>query len=1004
MENTAAVPLEDALAKIRGMKTIRSVSENGVVRVFVCFDEKHPGRYEAVREAAQEIYKTLPSSAQRPEIVSADGNRIPVWTVAVYGFAESSAGKNQALGTFLERNVKPALEAVPGAGEVELSGAALTEIIITLDEHKAASLGLNPHDVISSLAYNDGLFPGGVLREGDREIFLVVDGRYGDTQSLAQAIIPFMSHDGKRLIRLNAVASVRETEKETQSRSRLNGKSTAVIAVMAGGGADIGKLSTLLYEELQRQGLEFTVLSDRGAEEKAARRSVFGAAIQGSLAVALIAALMCRESGRLLLCVSAFSVPVIVLLSAATLRLLNFALDTLILAGLSTGSGAAVDAVILSAEYLGKAARSPDRTEGRQAFAALKFPLISGAATTIIALFPLILKKPAAAFQPVAWAAAVVNAVSLVLALTVLPPLFLYRKKEQSRGKTGDIRAGKTYPAFQVLRRNLNEACKLILSRRTVQRKAKRNFFTNECNFLFLQALKFLCHLQRRDGTSHSTVISLGNKSRRSDKAGNVFRFLAFLSGFCIRRSHVIIGFWLVMTVFGAAALFIKGADTGVQGSENSVYAQVEFEGGLHIDEVDRRLKLFAKSLDDEGIVNIQTSARTGSGSVLLNLNPRKMNHESAKKRLRSRSLPGGFVYIAEPSGGDRIWEIRISGGGKHCRKLAAEAARICEKLPVIEETVLNFKDGRPRLTLKPDRERFAESGFSLSGAGRRLRYGIHGPVGYKRVTAFGETDVRLRWGMVQSAGDIRLTPVAGNSLPVRAESLFTEHMDREPSSIQRIDRRRSASISVRTKAMDPRKAQEEIMTALSVMSLPPGYSIEFDPEAIEAAEEVSSSVFLFVLALALCYMVIAALKESFLLPLAVLAVVPPSLAVPALCTAALPLNAAGAAAFVAASGLAVNAAILMADGIKVPLSAARLYRTFRNRFPVLAAAAFTTIAGAVPFLFTSGGAAPLVKPLSAVTALGAAASALCSVSLIPALASAAPGFFCSVDRSPSND
>jgi multidrug efflux pump subunit AcrB len=910
MERTAAVPLEDALSRIRGLKKIRSVSENGSVRVFAYFEGRSAGRYEAVREAAQEVYKTLPRSAQRPEILSSDGGRFPVWTAAV------SAGGASA-GRLLERTVKPALEALEGSGEVEISGAGLTEIIITVDDKKAAALGLDPRVITETLAGNDALFSGGKFNEGNREISIAVDGRYPDLQSLKSAVIPLQNK--KSFIMLEDIAAVREEEKESQSRSRVNGKKTAVVAVMADGGADLGRLSELIKKATGKfDDLEFIVLSDRGAEERAAYRSVLGAAVQGALAVALMAAALCFRKGRRLLPpVCAFSVPVIILFAAALTRFFGFEFDKLVLAGLSSGAGAAVDAVILSADYLGNAASI---AEGRKACASLRFPLIAGAATTIIALLPLGLKEAAPEIRPVAWAAGSVNFVSMVLALFLLPPLFLHTAGRPVR------RLGKTRIKTRVL-----------------------------------------------------------------------FRILAAHVRFCVQRPIIIAAFWLALTVFGITALILGGTDTGSRISEKSVYAQIEFEGGLHIDEVDRRLAVYGESIKNEkGILHVQTSARTGSGSVLAAFDPALLNPEKARRVLRSKPVFGGFVYIGESSAKERIWEVRISGDDEtRCRKLAAEAARTAGNIPLVDETVLNFKDGRPRLTLKADRERLAEAGVSLSGLGGTLRYGIHGPVVYKRISAQGETDVRFRFPE-KPGGRILQSVAAGASAPLEAGMFFSETEDREPSSIQRMDRRRSASISIRTRAMDPRAARDMIMSALSRLALPPGYSVEFDPDAVKAAEAVSGSAFLFILALVFCYMVIAAFKGSFLVPFAVLAVVPPSLSFSVLCmkAAGCPLDAVSASAFVAAAGLAVNAGVLIVDGLADSGTAAGLYRGLRRHLPALFATAGTTAAGALPFLFVGNASASVVRTLSLAAAFGVAASAFCSVSLIPALSKLFPVLF----------
>ena len=68
MERSIAIPLEDALSAIMGIDRIMSLSENGQVRLYINF---RPGRktfltredeyYDAVREAAQRVYETLPS-------------------------------------------------------------------------------------------------------------------------------------------------------------------------------------------------------------------------------------------------------------------------------------------------------------------------------------------------------------------------------------------------------------------------------------------------------------------------------------------------------------------------------------------------------------------------------------------------------------------------------------------------------------------------------------------------------------------------------------------------------------------------------------------------------------------------------------------------------------------------------------------------------------------------------------------------------------------------------
>jgi Cu/Ag efflux pump CusA len=111
-------------------------------------------------------------------------------------------------------------------------------------------------------------------------------------------------------------------------------------------------------------------------------------------------------------------------------------------------------------------------------------------------------------------------------------------------------------------------------------------------------------------------------------------------------------------------------------------------------------------------------------------------------------------------------------------------------------------------------------------------------------------------------------------------------------------------------------------------------------------------------------------------------------------------VNSAAACAFIAVSGMAVNAAVLTADSLRRSLRGASsysgfvLYRALRGRLPVLLSTTITTVAGAVPFLFLADGGTEILRSLAAVTALGVGASCLCSVTMLPAMAVLLPGLF----------
>jgi multidrug efflux pump subunit AcrB len=362
-------------------------------------------------------------------------------------------------------------------------------------------------------------------------------------------------------------------------------------------------------------------------------------------------------------------------------------------------------------------------------------------------------------------------------------------------------------------------------------------------------------------------------------------------------------------------------------------------------------------------------------------------------------------VYIPEASPGEKIWEITVAGDDDLvCRSLAVSMARLCSGQALVMETVLNFKEGSKRLVFTPDRERLAGEGVSFFALGDLVRRSVEGPVAYKRVDGNGETDVRIRGLPSRRPFKEELDGLyvlsGGGKIPLN--TLVRPETDREISSIRREDRRRTAGFSVRTKNMDPRKVKKELAPVLEGVELPPGYSVEFDREAIQRAEALSGTLWFFVMALFFCYLVIGAAHESFTLPLAILAVVPPALALPALCIAGSPVSGEAACAFVAVSGMAVNAAVLCAGELSAaakrmgssasPLPA--FYRAMRKKFFPLLATTLTTVLGSLPFLFLSGSVNALIRTLALVSCLGVGTSAFCALTLLPSLAFRFPRLF----------
>ncbi|GAB1482962.1 hypothetical protein MASR2M78_17780 [Treponema sp.] len=938
MERTIAIPLEEELSQLQGLKSLASQSEYGRVRLSISLYRSGES-YEAVRDAVQGVYENLAPSVQRPEFVSSDDSRNPVWVAAV--------PYSPSIGSLLEKTLKPVLQGLNGVAEVQVSGIGIGEIVLELDEEKAVAAGLDSLSIAASLASSDAFFPSGSVHGSGQDMLISADGRYANLAGLRNALI--LNKSAESLL-LSDFCKIEELNRESGSLSRLNGKRVAALSVMRSSRSDLRLLSREIARALipfEEKGLEITVLSDLGAEESHSYSAVFAAMIQASFMVSLAAALLSSHYSRgqrraASLLILSVSVPFVLIVSAALLRL-RYSLDALALAGLSSGLGSALDALLLSSEGL-----APCRSlaEGRASLRRLAPSVLSGTATTLVVLLPLSrFEEAVPGISRLSLAIAFSNLVALLFAFLLLPPLWL---------------AGLGVKGKEAKPRRIKLLVRKTLVQKQLRRKARR----------LLSRCAWLCF--------HKPLVPL---------------FVASL-----------------ISLGGMGALYLVGVQVNSTSDTATVIAHLDFESGTSKESIDERLSPWAEQLVHlQGLCQVQTSSYTGYATALITFDPKFTNRNKVVLALRKAPPSGGFVYIAEAQKEEALWELSLSGEeDSKCRELLGTVAQVLRKEDeegFIKEIVFNFKTGPERLILKPERARLAQAGLSFAVLSDSLRRSLYGPVVYKRLDEGGETDLRIlgsKAGAQGREGLKNLSLLGPDSEAQSLSNLVSFSSDFSSSCIQRRDRRRVASLSLRTSSMDPRKARKVVLYKLRDLEFPRGYSLDFDPSAIEAAENISASVYAFLLALFLSYFVIAAVTESFWAPLAALSAIPFSLSVPALIlTSSLKaLDAVSCCAFVLVSGIVVNASVLMLDEIRrrsrvdPRLGIYALYRSLRSRSAALSATSATTIAGTFPFLFLSSSENPSARALAFVTCFGVASSYFAALFIIPSLVRLQPRFF----------
>jgi len=219
--------LEDAVSNIEGIDDLNSYSTEGASLLTITFEEGRDIDIAAqdVRDKVALAKPELPEDAEEPVITKADINAIPVVAFSI----TSASMAPRELREFVDKRIKDSLEQVTGVAQVQLIGGLEREIRVVLDPAKLDAHGLTPEAVGGAIAAGNVDFPAGTLKQGPLEFVLKVPARFRSAHEIGDAVI--FSRRGERL-KVRDVATIVDSTKEVNTKSRYNGISAIAVTVI----------------------------------------------------------------------------------------------------------------------------------------------------------------------------------------------------------------------------------------------------------------------------------------------------------------------------------------------------------------------------------------------------------------------------------------------------------------------------------------------------------------------------------------------------------------------------------------------------------------------------------------------------------------------------------------------------------------------------------------------------------------------------------------------------
>ncbi|RUO75351.1 efflux RND transporter permease subunit [Idiomarina seosinensis] len=338
--------LEGAAARVSGVKSIRSQSEENSARTVVEF---RPGVdidvvASEVRESVNQVRRELPDEVEQVNVVKADSDARAVLDIAV---SSETLGLEE-LTRRLETDIAPEFLSIDGVADVRLNGDRERVLRVALDPLKLSSFGLSVTQVADALRQAPFDVPAGSLRSTDQRLIIRADATSVNAEQVENIIIQGDT-------RIGDVAQAYFAPADASSFVRLNGKPVVGVGVIRQAGSNTIEISDQALAMLERlrerfPDMEMTVTND---DALFIRKSVTEVITTLAITIALVVATLWVFIGSFrATIVPALSIPVALFGAVAAIWLMDFSINILTLLALVLATGLIVDDAIVVTENI----------------------------------------------------------------------------------------------------------------------------------------------------------------------------------------------------------------------------------------------------------------------------------------------------------------------------------------------------------------------------------------------------------------------------------------------------------------------------------------------------------------------------------------------------------------------------------------------------------------------------------------------------------------------------
>lgn len=439
-------PLEKRLESMDGLLNIDSQSMNNVSLMILEY-EYGTDLVTSKNTLQKELEKLdLDEKIQEPSILEISLDSMPVSTVSV----TSDKYSTEELSNYIEKELKPDLEEIKGASEIQVNGLQQQEIQLTFNEELLKNYNLTNEQLLEIVKANNVNMSIGILEFKNAKEAVSVIGEKTTLEDLENALLPFPSQNGG-FMKLKDFASFEQVVLDN-GVSRVNGKDSLTISLIKaqeGNTVEVVKEMNKIIDEFKSdyKDVEFVTILDQAEPIETSVHTMLSKALFGALAAIVIIMVFLRDTRSTL--ISVVSIPLSLLMAIAVLHQVGVTLNTMTLAAMTVAIGRVIDDSIVVVENIyRRLSDGNEKLSGRKLISAatiqMFMPILSSTLVTIAVFLPLMLVGGMVGeiFMPFALGMMFSLLASLLVAVTVVPALAhslfnkeLYGKKKLKKHK-----------------------------------------------------------------------------------------------------------------------------------------------------------------------------------------------------------------------------------------------------------------------------------------------------------------------------------------------------------------------------------------------------------------------------------------------------------------------------------------------------------------------------------------------------------------------------------------